>query len=499
MNLSTEEREPQHKSREFDKVPEHLISELLQHVWQSEQVDALISEGARLLSKGLPILAVNGKTPCDRTGNGRQRWQTSKLDENKLRRGLQGAYDRAPRLMNKRKKETVITYKTSDPAIGLRMGPDSCIDIETDSASEERAVAYLFRDCEILPTPTFASKRGLHQLFKFDNRLAVIGLDVFEFKTPDGDSVKIRLGAGSGGAHSVIPPSIYYYEEDSELKVGARTWLPFLSLEELDYTFASLPEVVVNRLLQYWQTTNVGNVDRSNADSCLPSIPSKAEPLEGYGSSSHTHSPPTVCVPPLKTDTEDCYRRSLPTALRERHDGNFKFCRLLKCLPEFYSLDPETEEGSEVLQPLAVEWYQRAKRFIVNATVEDHWRDFCEQWRRAKPYSRVNLEMAYLQSQTEKVSGSVLTVVARCHSPSIAPLVALCAVLQRMNNIEPFALDVRAVGDVLKVGKSTAARNIKELRDHGILEQTSPGDRKAHKAAEYIYLPAFERAQLAVA
>ena len=73
-------------------------------------------------------------------------------------------------------------------------------------------------------------------------------------------------------------------------------------------------------------------------------------------------------------------------------------------------------------------------------------------------------------SKSEIVRGSVIGAVARCHSPSLPKLIALCAVLQRMNGIEPFALDGRAVADVLHVSKSVVYRNIEHLIEAGILD-----------------------------
>ena len=96
-------------------------------------------------------------------------------------------------------------------------------------------------------------------------------------------------------------------------------------------------------------------------------------------------------------------------------------------------------------------------------------------------------------SKSEIVPGSVIGAVSRCHSPSLPKLIALCAVLQRMNGIEAFALDGRAVADVLRISKNTVYRNIQVLIECGILERIEDGNRREHRAAEFIYLPAFER------
>ncbi len=175
------------KPTDSDLVPPHAIGDLLADHWQHESIDELYQAGCLFLSKGLPILPVRGKTPCNKSGHGRRGWQRMKCSEKNLLRGLMGACDPRPRgSVNRTYREQVITCgsSSSQPAIGLRMGRGSVIDVETDSRNERKAVRYFFIGCPKQRTPTFQSKRGLHQLFQFDPRLAVIAARCFHIFRP---------------------------------------------------------------------------------------------------------------------------------------------------------------------------------------------------------------------------------------------------------------------------------------------------------------------------
>ena len=96
---------------------------------------------------------------------------------------------------------------------------------------------------------------------------------VFTFSDPDGNTVQIRRGAGSGGAHSVIP----------SLSAG-RYFLPRLSFAELDYEFAALPELVIDRLLGQFEAAGIRNSGKSEIDSALVPLP-----LLSHAPVSHPH------------------------------------------------------------------------------------------------------------------------------------------------------------------------------------------------------------------
>ena len=180
----------------------------------SGQLDDLLAAGLALLDGGLPIIPCSGKTPCDDRGAPASQWQTLPTTKERLERGLRGA---------------------AEPAIGMILGPASgMIDIETDNDAEVAAVEHLLRGVDRPIAPTYQSKRGRHQLYRWDERLKAIGRAVFEYKDPQGHSVKIRLG-GKGGAQSILPPS------------PGREWLPDLSLDDVDPP--PLPEEVIERLL----------------------------------------------------------------------------------------------------------------------------------------------------------------------------------------------------------------------------------------------------------
>jgi hypothetical protein len=83
------------------------------------------------------------------------------------------------------------------------LGPASgVIDLEGDGPNSEADKAELFADCEKPKTPSYASRRGCHELYAWDDRLAVIGKAKLNWK-----SVEVRLGTGNKAAQSLIPPS----------------------------------------------------------------------------------------------------------------------------------------------------------------------------------------------------------------------------------------------------------------------------------------------------
>ena len=90
---------------------------------------------------------------------------------------------------------------TKNRNIGVQLGEKSgIIDIEFDT-DQGRATAERFGLDKSL-TPTFTSKRSTHRLFKWDRRLPQQGV----YKI---GGLEIRIGGGSRGAQSIMPPSVH--------------------------------------------------------------------------------------------------------------------------------------------------------------------------------------------------------------------------------------------------------------------------------------------------
>jgi hypothetical protein len=90
--------------------------------------------------------------------------------------------------------------------VGVQMGQSSnLVDIETDSPSEEAAVAELF-DGEPPVTLCFRSARGKHYLFHWHEDLPGGANVTYEGRT---GRVTLRTGNGGLGAQSVFPPSVH--------------------------------------------------------------------------------------------------------------------------------------------------------------------------------------------------------------------------------------------------------------------------------------------------
>lgn len=168
--------------------------------------EALINAVHRHSEAGLPILPLNGKRPID------DGWQLRDYSADDIIAKL---------------------CSVSDPMIGLRFGPGSCIDIEADSPEEECAFGELFEGCEVPVTPTYNSPRGKHRLYAWDDRLSATEAGVVNFRGGNGAKLGIRIGAGDKGAQSVLPPS------------GGRMWL----ISPDDCEFAPLPELTIERIL----------------------------------------------------------------------------------------------------------------------------------------------------------------------------------------------------------------------------------------------------------
>jgi hypothetical protein len=146
--------------------------------------------------------------PCDGKKAAPKEWQNRKLDRDELARWLKGTH--------------------RNIAICLNQSP--LMDVEADTEEAESNLQRLFGN-NIPPTPTWASKRGLHRLFVRPDGIA-------EKAKIEIDGIEFRIGNGRG-ACSVVPPSIH--------PDGFRyKWLDGLSLD--DVKPAELPAHIVDRL-----------------------------------------------------------------------------------------------------------------------------------------------------------------------------------------------------------------------------------------------------------
>jgi putative DNA primase/helicase len=171
----------------------------------------LFDTAVELIRRGLPIVVCNGKVPL-----GGKEWHKQTVTEENL-----------PGLLR----------QAREPAIGIKLGSGSVIDIESDSPDEEALFTALFAGCEPLTTPTFKSTRGKHRLFRFDERFGKTNRGIIHYKNGGPAKLGIRIGAGKA-AQSVIPPS------------PGREWL--VSWDDVDP--APLPDIVVNRILSMLPT-----------------------------------------------------------------------------------------------------------------------------------------------------------------------------------------------------------------------------------------------------
>jgi hypothetical protein len=461
-------------------------------------VDRLYKAGCRLLAKGLPILPVNDKLPCNGGGAPMRKWKSVKCDAKRLRRGLDGA-------LNPSWSWKIKAVPESEPRIGLRMGPESgVIDIEVDSSEEEAAVAHLFRGVDRPQTVRFSSKRGWHDLYKWDDRFEKIGQGILTYKVPDVGEVKIRLGAGGKGAQSAIPPS------------PGREWLPGRGIEEIEPL--PLPEVVIQRLLKFARRQQRARQPRTAktppATSCAPlektPLPTTDDSKRPHCSTAHqppqqrhhTHDTATdvLSAPYVQNECtlvqaaiREAVRASVPTQFHTRHDCIFELVRRFHAVPPLRNqlTRPwlESREGRAWLSPYLKDWFDRGKHFF-RGSFDECFYDFTESWDKVeRPYGE-SLAMYFEQSRTEQLPGDVLERLGHFDDAENRLLAQLCAVRQRAAGDEPFPLDGRAVHVVTGIPHRTVASKLRTLVDTGILKRVAEGRRG--KAAEYLYLPAFE-------
>lgn len=189
--------------------------------------DAAYKQGALLLSKGIPVIAVwgvneDGSCGCHRgascSATGKHpvgaSWQHALIhDEDEL-------YEKVAEADGPRN-------------IGIPFGPHTgVVDIEYDSPEGEATAARL--GLPEVGTASFRSSRSRHYLFKHNPRLPNKAV------MPNVKGLEIRIGGGERGAHSVAPGSRH--------KTGVEyVWVPGASIEDCDVL--PMPENLLQTIL----------------------------------------------------------------------------------------------------------------------------------------------------------------------------------------------------------------------------------------------------------
>jgi Bifunctional DNA primase/polymerase, N-terminal len=308
-------------------------------------VQTLVDTASRLVDRGLPVVPANGKKPLGGRGWHRKTFTYPQIAD--------------------------ILSKQDEPAIGLRLGPDSLIDIEADSAEEELLVAELLGGQGKLKTPTFKSKRGLHRLFQFPDRLAQTGRGIVHFLGSDGAKLGIRIGANGKGAQSIIPPS------------KGRTWLPGLSIFDCDA--ADLPAPAVDRILLTVKPStpeseapmNLVLDNCINTDTEFSNSISRTQIQNNNGTQIYDQirtQQDTAFISLCPSQVEEAISATLPSRPGYRNRQLFAFARYLKGMSEYRDCSDDT------LQPLVWRWHQKAWPYIATKEFGETWRDFRYAW-----------------------------------------------------------------------------------------------------------------------
>lgn len=415
----------------------------------NDLVRELFEAGCRRLEQGRPIIPANNKVPCDAQGEPCHDWQNLPCTADRLLAGLSGA---------------------REPGIGLRLGPGSGIDAETDSRAEEEALAHLFRGVEAPVTPTFTSRRGRHRLYRWDDRLAAIGQATVTYKAPGRRSVTARLGAGGMGAQSILPSS------------PGRIWIPGLALDD-ECPLAELPDVVIDRLLNSAACTQLSNSSTSLPSNSTECNSSDRRPLhEWYKRSDTVDTVDTVntdgYAPTVSTvSVADAIRWTLPDGTGHRERQLFNFARFVRGMPAYTDVDVES------LKPLVREWHAQALPFIGTKSFDASWVAFKRAWKRVKhPAGSGPLDLVFDAAMKRELPA----VASRYEDPELHLLIAACRELQEKAGDSPFYISCRAAAERLGTSRTRAWEWLGLLVDDKVLKVVTPG--KRNQSTEYRYL-----------
>jgi hypothetical protein len=325
------------------------------------------------------------------------------------------------------------------------LGPRSgIVDIEADTPQAEQTFAELFAGSEVV-TPTFASKRGKHRLFRFDERLAQFGKAALHV-----GALEVRIGANGRAAHSLLPPSRV---EDVE-----RQWLVGLD----DCNIATLPTSVLFRIEARLRESKTQL--HESAESTVFSAPAV--------SAVYQEDDPAV---------EQAICDTLPVEPHTRNRRIFDFARRLRAIPSV------ANSNVKDLRAVVVEWHRRALPTIATKAFEETWLDFAKAWQSVKFAAGTEPILAIWETAKKRLPPAA----AQYDDPTVRRLVALCCELQGIAGDKPFFLDCRTAGRLLEVPHVQAARWLKLLCLDGILQLVTPGIRR--RAAEYRYIASVVR------
>jgi hypothetical protein len=345
-------------------------------------------------------------------------------------------------------------------AIAALMGPVSgglvCRDFD-EPASYERWSANHPKLAKKLPTAA-TGRPGFHVY-------ALADLDEIRQQRPDGGG-KIELGDGElrlqSGCYCLVPPSEHPTGPPYQWLIPPTHGFPVVSLAETGW---------------------------------LPCNRENGEPIEYAGgprdhrtlnvesaSASHpkTNQCPLVSMDSmLQEQIEMAIARTLPTRGGVRHRLLFELARELKAIPAL------ADAPLSALKPIVRQWHAAAVPQINTKPFEETWIDFVEGWDRVKfPSGQEPLSMIFAQA----IEAEMPEVASDYEQEPVKQLIKFCRELQRRSGIEPFYLDCRSAGRLLKVDHTRVWRWLRLLRFEDILVEVSKGSHDKHRASRFRYL-----------
>jgi putative DNA primase/helicase len=196
---------------------------------------------------------------------------------------------------------------------------------------------------------------------------------------------------------------------------------------------------------------------------------------------------------PLTDDEQfvrECIEKTVPTESGKRHDGVFRFARMLKGR-ESIAARPLIS-----LRPYVYQWYETLVKTIgrdsISADADENWFDFSEGWDKVQ-YAGEFFDLQQVLDQARQEDPPKAASFYK--SEEVRLVISLCRQLQRKVGDHPFFLSTSNLACLFnwiiqdrEPDCKKAWRIMDGLARDGVLEITERGDAKRRRAHRYRYL-----------
>jgi hypothetical protein len=166
---------------------------------------------------------------------------------------------------------------------------------------------------------------------------------------------------------------------------------------------------------------------------------------------------------------EEVIGRTLPTGYGQRNHCLFRLARQLKAIPQF------NKARAEELLPVVRGWWEKALPNIRTKAWGESWKDYVIAWERVRSSGAAAL-----------LTGIGSWVCGQTDDP-LMRLELACEAIHFRQQGQRFFLGCRTAGELIGVGKSSAARFIAHLVKVGVLHVEVASDNANRMATTYSY------------